>query len=122
MLEGLFARGDRRLSDLLVFVYKHGGIYDAWSEHHNAELWKEAIEKTGVDMDFYLTRTRDDNEIFPWDMIDVGVTKKFLLDEWNRAKEEAVTPNCREKCAGCGAASYGCGVCFQGKGGVSNES
>ena len=55
-------------------------------------------------------------------MIDVGVTKKFLLDEWNRAKEEAVTPNCREKCAGCGATSYGCGVCFQDKGGVSNES
>ena len=122
VLEGLFARGDRKLSDLLVYVYKHGGIYDAWSEHHDAELWKEAIEKTGVDMDFYLTRTRDDNEIFPWDMIDVGVTKKFLLDEWNRAKEEAVTPNCREKCAGCGAASYGCGVCFQDKGGVSNES
>ena len=113
VLEGLLARRDRRLSDLLMYVYEHGGIYDAWSEFHDANLWKEAIEKTGVDLDFYISRTRNDDEIFPWDNIDIGVSKKFLLNEWHKAEKEEVTPNCREKCAGCGAASFGGGVCFE---------
>ena len=64
-------------------------------------------------MDFYLTRKREDDEIFPWDNIDIGVSKKFLLNEWHKAENREVTPNCREKCAGCGAASYGGGVCCE---------
>lgn len=113
VLEGLLARGDRKLSQTILYVYKKGGIYDAWSEFHNEELWQEAIRETGVDVDFYVTRERKDNEIFPWDFIDTGVTKNFLLKEWHNAKEEKVTPNCRMKCSGCGASSFGGGICHE---------
>lgn len=113
VLEGLFARGDRRLSELLLAVYEKGGIYDAWSECHNNEIWEEAIKETGVDMDFYVTRERSDDEIFPWDFIDTGVTKQFLLREWHNAHDEKVTPNCRMQCAGCGAASFKGGICYE---------
>ena len=113
VLEGLLARGDRKLSQTILYVYQKGGIYDAWSEFHNEELWQEAIRETGVDINFYVTRERKDNEIFPWDFIDTGVTKNFLLKEWHNAKEERVTPNCRMKCSGCGAASFGGGICYE---------
>lgn len=73
------------------------------------------MEENGLDYHFYTTRPRSPEEIFPWDFIDIGVTKDFLLREWNRAQEEQVTPNCREKCSGCGAARFGGGVCFEGK-------
>ena len=94
-------------------VYEKGGIYDAWSEYHNRQIWDEAIEETNIDMDFYITRERSDDEIFPWDFIDTGVTKRFLLNEWHNAQNEKVTPNCRMQCSGCGAASFGGGVCFE---------
>lgn len=113
VLEGLLARGDRRLSKLLLYVYERGGIYDSWSEFHKKELWDEAIEATNTDVDFYVTRSRDEDEIFPWDFLDTGVTKNFLLREWHNAINETVTPNCRMKCSGCGAASFGGGVCFE---------
>lgn len=113
VLEGLLARGDRRLSKTLLAVYEKGGIYDAWSECHKNEIWEEAIKETGVDMDFYITRKRPDDEIFPWDFIDTGVTKQFLLREWHNAHDEKVTPNCRIQCSGCGAASFGGGICHE---------
>ncbi len=113
ILEGLLARGDRRLSKTLLAIYHKGGIYDAWSECHNNEIWEEAIKETGVDLDFYITRQRSADEIFPWDFIDTGVTKEFLLREWKNALEEKVTPNCRMQCSGCGAASFGGGVCHE---------
>ena len=113
ILEGLLARGDRKLSKTLLRVYEKGGIYDAWSEYHNRQIWDEAIEETNIDMDFYITRERSDDEIFPWDFIDTGVTKRFLLNEWHNAQNEKVTPNCRMQCSGCGAASFGGGVCFE---------
>ncbi len=113
ILEGLLARGDRRLSKTIMAVYKKGGIYDSWSECHKDELWQEAIAETNVDLDFYITRTRQDDEIFPWDFIDTGVTKNFLLREWHNAHEEKVTPNCRMQCSGCGAASFGGGICHE---------
>lgn len=113
VLEGLLARGDRRLSGTILKVYEKGGIFDAWSEFHRKELWEEAIDETDVDMDFYITRSRNDDEIFPWDFIDIGVTKNFLLKEWHNAQEEKVTPNCRMKCSGCGAAGFGGGVCYE---------
>ena len=115
VLEGLLARGDRRIGQLLLYIYEKGGIYDAWSEFHNQELWEEAIEELGIDMDFYVHRRRDKDEIFPWDMIDAGVTRDFLWNEWENAINMKVTPNCRMKCSGCGAASYGQGVCFESK-------
>jgi radical SAM family uncharacterized protein len=113
VLEGLLARGDRKLSKTIQYVYEKGGIYDAWSEFHNEELWQEAIHETDVNLDFYITRNRLDDEIFPWDFIDTGVTKKFLLREWHNAQEEKVTPNCRMQCSGCGAASFGGGICHE---------
>lgn len=113
VLEGLLARGDRKLSKTILYVYEKGGIYDAWSEFHNEELWQEAIKETNIDVDFYVTRERKEDEIFPWDFIDTGVTKNFLLREWHNAHNETVTPNCRMKCSGCGAASFGGGICHE---------
>ncbi|MBR6223907.1 MAG: TIGR03960 family B12-binding radical SAM protein [Lachnospiraceae bacterium] len=113
LLEGILARGDRRLAPAIYEVYKNGGIFDAWGEYYSHERWMEAFEKYGIDISFYLTRERADDEIFPWDFIDAGVTKRFLLNEWKNAKKGIVTPNCREKCSGCGAARFGSGVCFK---------
>ena len=113
VLEGLLARGDRKLAKTILYVYEKGGIYDAWSEFHNEELWQEAIKETNIDVDFYVTRERKEDEIFPWDFIDTGVTKNFLLREWHNTHNETVTPNCRMKCSGCGAASFGGGICHE---------
>ena len=115
ILEGFLARGDRRAADVILKAYKKGALYDAWSEHFKYELWKEAFAETGIDLDFYTLRERPVTEILPWDFIDAGVTKKFLIREWENAHKETVTPNCREKCSGCGAMKYGGGVCFEGK-------
>ena len=115
VLEGVFARGDRRVGKALLEAYKLGCIYDSWGEHFKYDLWVQAFENTGVDIDFYNLRERDLDEILPWDFINIGVTKKFLQREWKNAMEGKVTPNCRMQCAGCGAAIYGGGVCFEGK-------
>ncbi len=113
VLEGLLARGDRRLSELLTLVYEKGGIFDAWSECHDENIWRESLKEANVDMNFYLTRTRNEDEIFPWDFIDIGVSKKFLLSEWHNAKSGKTTPNCKEKCSGCGASYFGGGICHE---------
>ena len=88
-------------------------MYDAWSETFHYEYWEKAFSQTDLDLDFYTTRERDIQELLPWDFIDIGVTKKFLQREWERAKQEEVTPNCRMKCSGCGAAQYKGGVCLE---------
>ena len=113
ILEGVFARGDRRLSAAILHAYQNGAIYDAWTEYFSMERWTNAFAACGIDPDFYTARTRPDDEIFPWEHIDAGVTRRFLLSEWKRAQEGVVTPNCREKCSGCGCAIYGGGVCFE---------
>ena len=113
VLEGVFARGDRKLSAALLHVYEHGGIFDAWSEFFDYDRWMNAFAECGIDMAFYNNRIRPDNEIFPWDFIDVGVTKEFMLREWKTALGETVTPNCRMRCSGCGAKQYGGGVCYE---------
>jgi radical SAM family uncharacterized protein len=115
ILEGFLARGDRRAAEVILKAYEKGAIYDAWSEHFSYDLWKEAFAETGIDIDFYTLRERSTDEILPWDFIDAGVTKKFLIREWNQAKNETITLNCRQKCAGCGAKRYGGGVCFEGE-------
>ena len=115
VLEGLLARGDRRVAKTILAAYKSGCIYDAWSETFDNSKWEKAIKDTDIDMNFYISRERDVDELLPWDFIDIGVTKAFLKNEWKRAKEETVTPNCRMKCAGCGAARFGGGVCFENK-------
>ena len=113
VLEGVFARGDRRVSKVLLEAYKLGCIYDSWGEHFRYDLWMQAFENTGVDVAFYNLRERDLDEILPWDFIDIGVSKEFLKREWKNALAEKVTPNCRMQCAGCGAMSFGGGVCFE---------
>ena len=115
VLEGLLARGDRKVAKVILDVYQHGGIYDAWSETFKNDLWTDAIERTGTDMDFYVHRERPEDEIFPWDFIDIGVTRKHLRREWEKAHAENITENCRQSCAGCGAACYKGGVCFEDK-------
>lgn len=115
VLEGVFARGDRRVGKVLEEAYRLGCLYDSWTETFHNELWMQAFANMGIDPEFYTLRERDQDELFPWDFIDIGVTKTFLKREWNRAMEGTVTPNCRMQCSGCGAVSYGGGVCYEGK-------
>lgn len=112
-LEGIFARGDRRLSELVEKAYRRGCIFDAWTDFFKPDIWEELLEECGVDRDFYNYRERNKDEIFPWDFIDIGVTKSFMWREYENAREERVTPNCRIKCSGCGAAKFGVGVCVE---------
>ncbi len=113
VLEGVLARGDRRVGAVIEEAYKNGALYDAWSETFKNEVWMKAFETCGVDIDFYTTRERSLNEIFPWDFIDSGVTKEFLKREWLNSIKGTVTPNCRERCSGCGIKRFGGGVCYE---------
>ena len=116
VMEGIFARGDRRLNQVILRAYQKGCMYDAWSEYYHNDVWLETFEECGVDPDFYTIRQREETEIFPWDFIDCGVTRQFLLREWHRAQQAVVTPNCRMACQGCGAGRYQTGVCLERKG------
>ena len=115
VLEGVLARGDRKVGQVLLKVYEKGGIFDAWSEFFDYRRWLDAFAECGIDMDFYTMRERPLDEIFPWDFIDTGVSKEFLKREWQTALGEKVTPNCRMKCSGCGVARFGTGVCVAGR-------
>ncbi len=115
VLEGFLARGDRRTSRVILEAYRRGALFDSWTEYWDYEKWLQAFDATGIDMDFYTMRQRGEDEIFPWDFIDCGVTKQFLQKEWQKALKGEVTANCREKCSGCGAARYGGGVCVESK-------
>ena len=115
MLEGVLARGDRRLSKVILSAYKKGCIYDAWSEFYKHDAWLESFKECDVDPDFYMYRERKDDELFPWDFIDCGVSKAHLLREWKRAREGIVTDNCRTRCSGCGSARFDCGICINGR-------
>lgn len=112
-LEGIFARGDRRLSTLVEKAYQNGCIFDAWTDFFQPDVWEELLTECGVDRDFYNYREREKDEIFPWDFIDIGVTKAFMWREYENARNEKVTPNCRMQCSGCGAAKFGTGVCVE---------
>lgn len=114
VLEGILARGDRRLSPAIQKAYENGALFDSWSEYFKMEAWEEAFASCGIDTDFYTIRDRSTDEILPWDFINIGVTKEFLIREWDTAKEEKETPNCRMRCSGCGAKNYGGGVCYEG--------
>ncbi|MEE1314069.1 MAG: TIGR03960 family B12-binding radical SAM protein [Lachnospiraceae bacterium] len=113
ILEGVLARGDRKVAQSVYEAYKSGCLFDSWTEYFDYDRWLEAFDKTGVDIDFYTTRPRDLAEVFPWDFIDIGVTKEFMKREWMNAMAENVTPNCRMQCSGCGAAIYKGGVCYE---------
>lgn len=113
VLEGVLARGDRKVGQAILKVYEKGGIFDAWSEFFDYQRWLDAFSECGIDPDFYTMRERSLDEIFPWDFIDTGVSKEFLKREWNNAMAQTVTPNCRMRCAGCGVRKFGGGVCYE---------
>lgn len=112
-LEAVFAKGDRKLCDVLESAYKKGCKFDSWSECFYLDKWNEAFKECGIDPDFYSLRTRDYDEINPWDHLDYAVSKEFLIRENELAHKDTTTPNCREKCSACGANCYGKGVCFE---------
>ena len=115
VLEGVFARGDRKIASVIEEAYRMGCIYDSWSEQFDNDKWMRAFDNTGIEIGFYNLRERGEDEVFPWDFIDIGVTKKFLRREWNRAMKGEVTPNCRMQCSGCGVAKWKGGVCIESK-------
>ncbi|MDO4332118.1 MAG: TIGR03960 family B12-binding radical SAM protein [Eubacteriales bacterium] len=119
VMEGVFARGDRRVAEVILKAYQKGCMYDAWGEYYKNDVWLETFAECNVDIAFYTTRERGLDEIFPWDFLDCGVNKEFLKREWKRALQEEVSPNCRAQCQGCGAARFGGGVCFEKKGGAA---
>ncbi len=111
VLEGVLARGDRRVGKTILKAYQKGCIFDSWSEFFHNDLWLDSFSECGLDIGFYTTRERADDEIFPWDFIDCGVTREFLLREWKKAQTQTVSPNCKAQCQGCGANRFGVGVC-----------
>ena len=115
VLEGVFARGDRRTGKVIEEAYRLGCLYDSWTETFDNDKWMQAFDNTGIDIGFYNLRERSLDEKFPWDFIDIGVTKDFLKREWKRAMNGEVTPNCRQQCSGCGVAKWRGGVCVEGK-------
>ena len=113
LLEAVFAKGDRRLGKALMTAQKLGCKFDGWSDFFDYDRWMQAFEICGIDPEFYALRRIGYDEILPWDYADIGVPKSFLIKEHKKAYEEKTTPSCREKCSGCGAASFGGGVCFE---------
>ncbi len=110
-MEAVFARGDRRVCKVLIKAWQLGCKFDGWGEHFKYENWMKAFEECGVDPYFYVTRRRAYEEILPWDHVDIGVSKKYLISESKKSLEGVVTPNCKEDCGGCGAAGFKSGIC-----------
>ena len=114
-MEAVLARGDRKLCDVLIKAYEKGAKFDGWSEYFDFELWQEALAECNVDGDFYVYRQRSYDEILPWDFIDIGVTRKYLERENEKAKTGEPTQNCRKGCTGCGVnVNFKDGECFEG--------
>ncbi|MBS4803738.1 MAG: TIGR03960 family B12-binding radical SAM protein [Clostridium sp.] len=114
-MEAVFARGDRRTCELLIKAFEKGARFDGWSEYFNYELWLEAMKECNIDEDFYVYRDRSYDEILPWDFIDIGVNRKYLEVENEKAKKAELTQNCRKGCTGCGInVNFKEGKCFEG--------
>ena len=111
VLEGVLARGDRRLGKVILDAYKLGCTFDSWDDRFNFDAWLEAFEKNSIDPDFYTRRKRPFEEVLPWDHLDFGVSRKFLENENKKAYENKTTPHCRIKGAGCGANKLNGGSC-----------
>lgn len=115
VLEGVLARGDRKISAVVEAAYRNGALFDSWSEEFDNSLWMKAFDQCGIDPDFYTVRERGLDEVFPWDFIDAGVSREFLKREWLLAQKGQASPNCRQRCSGCGARDFGGGVCYEDK-------
>ena len=111
-IEAVLAKGDRKLSTAVYEAYKNGAIFDGWNEGFNFETWKTAFQNVGMDPDFYAARERTFDENEPWDIVDFGVTKRFLKNEYEKAMSACTTPNCMEKCSGCGISAFLGRECF----------
>lgn len=113
-LEAIFARGDRKICDVLIKAFEKGCKFDGWSEYFNYDIWMEAFEECGIDPEFYAYRNREYNELLPWDFIDIGVNKSYLIEENERAKRAEITKDCRQGCTNCGVNKNLGGNCFEG--------
>ena len=113
LIEAVLARGDRRVGEVIYTAWKKGCKFDGWDEYFDFEKWKEAFNECGVTPDFYAYRKREYDEIMPWEHIDLGISKKFLAHQDELAHKSISTPNCRQKCAGCGATVFGEGICCE---------
>ena len=122
VMEGVLARGDRRLGEVILKVYQKGSFFDAWSEYYDNDRWLNTLEECGLSPEFYTYRERPIDELLPWDFIDCGVSKEFLAREWEKAKQEQTSENCKIKCQGCGVAGFGCGICVVPRGDVQPGS
>lgn len=112
-LEAVFARGDRKVGQVLIKAWEKGCRFDGWGEYFKFDKWMEAFSECGIDPHFYANRKREYDEVFPWEHIDTGITKRFLISENQKAYRGEVTPNCRVKCGGCGVSSFERGVCYE---------
>ena len=112
-IEGILARGDRKVAKLIVKAWENGAKFDGWTESFKYDAWLKALEQTGLSREFYANRERSYDEILPWDHISIGVSKRFFIEEMEKAKNQTVTPNCRQECSMCGAKVFGGGVCFE---------
>lgn len=112
-LEAVLARGDRKIGKVIETAWRKGCNLDSWDEHFKFDVWMESFEECGVKPEFYANRTRSYDEVMPWDIFDYGVTKKFIINENKKAHESVTTPNCRQKCSGCGANCLKGGACFE---------
>lgn len=113
-LEAIFARADRRVCDVLIRAFEKGCKFDGWSEYFNYDAWMEAFEECSIDPEFYAYRNREYSELLPWDFIDIGVNKSYLIEENERAKRAEVTKDCRQGCTNCGVNKNLGGNCFEG--------
>ena len=119
-MEAVFARGDRKLCDVLIKAFEKGCKFDGWSEYFKFDAWMEALKECNVDGDFYAYRERSYDEILPWDFIDIGVNRSYLVRENEKAKKVELTQNCRKGCTGCGInVNFKEGKCFEGA--ISNK-
>ena len=112
-MEAVFARGDRRTGRVLKYAWENGCKFDGWREYFRPDKWLEAFEKAGLDPGFYANRRREYDEKLPWDHIDVGVSKDFLIKESKRARNAEVTPGCGEACSACGVTAFSAGICLR---------
>ncbi|WP_298837720.1 TIGR03960 family B12-binding radical SAM protein [Clostridium sp.] len=114
-LEAVMARGDRRICDVIIRAFEKGAKFDGWGEYFNFQIWKEAMEECNVSGDFYAYRERSYDEVLPWDFIDIGVNKEYLINENEKAKKVELTQNCKEGCTHCGVnVNFKEGTCFKG--------
>ncbi len=114
-MEAILARGDRRICDVIIKAYEKGAKFDGWSQYFNYDYWKEAMEECNLSGEFYAYRERSYDEVLPWDFIDIGVNKSYLINESEKAKKAELTKNCREGCTGCGVnVNFKEGKCFEG--------